>query len=77
LHADYFQDLNIPQQYYDISTQKFNKNAIQYAIEEIIEIHKQEYKYLAFNVKKLNFDDLHLFAISLLTEAKFMNYKQL
>jgi len=73
MEADYFKALGFTYDYYDPTTEKFNKSAIKNEINDIAKHNKERYPKINPNTSKLKYDSLPEFARSFLLMIKDLN----
>jgi hypothetical protein len=71
---DYFTALGFKEKYYDLSSKKFEEQAIKDKIKEIIKEGTAQYPELKFNTDNLKFDNMVSFLRSYITEIQNLNY---
>ena len=74
-YADYFAALGFNTKYYDVNDKSFESDAIQEAIEKIMEEWKPKYPHLAFKLHSLKYDNLVNFNQSFSTEVAALNFE--
>lgn len=72
-YSDYFEALGFPRKYYDLSTGRFDTEAITARILEITEAWKAKFPALVFRTENLRYDNMMEFNHSFTNEIEFLN----
>jgi hypothetical protein len=74
LEQDYYNEMGVPEKYYDKANNKFDEPLVKNKINEIIKSGLEQFPELKFNTDNLKFDSLHNFLRTYLAEIQLLNF---